>query len=130
LLKHLTGLRDQIITWNDRDILPGEEWDDRIKEELHRADVVLYLVSANSMATQYIQNVELPLIEQRCRNKECVLIPVIIDFCHWEDSDFAKYNALPDKGRPVTDTSFWVNENQAWLKVVQGIKKIIESGRV
>jgi len=25
LLKHLTGLRDQIVTWNDRDILPGEE---------------------------------------------------------------------------------------------------------
>jgi GTPase SAR1 family protein len=129
LLKHLTGLRDQIVTWNDRDILPGEEWDDRIKEELFRAKVVLYLVSANSMATHYIQNVELPLVEQRCRNKECVLIPVIVDFCLWEDLDFAKYNALPDKGQPVTDRS-WVNENEAWLKVVQGIKKIIESSKL
>jgi len=89
--------------------------------------VVLYLVSANSMATQYIQNVELPLVEKRCLSNDCVLIPVIVDFCLWEDLDFAKYNALPDKGRPVTDSSFWVNENQAWLKVVQGIKKIIES---
>ena len=129
LLKHLTGLRDQVVTWNDRDLLPGEEWDDRIKEELRRADVVLYLVSANSMATQYIQNVELPLVEQRCRDKECVLIPVIVDFCLWENLDFAKYNALPDKGKPVTDKS-WVNENQAWLKVVQGIKKLIESKSV
>ena len=125
LLKHLTGLRDQIVTWNDRDLLPGEEWDGRIKDELRSADVVLYLVSANSMATQYIQNVELPLIQQRCRNKECVLIPVIVDFCLWEYLDFAKYNALPDKGRPVTDTKSWVNESEAWLKVVQGIKKLI-----
>ena len=82
------------------------------------------------MATEYIQNVELPLVEQRCQNKECVLIPVIVDFCHWLDSDFAKYNALPDSDRPVTDTSFWVNESQAWLKVVEGIKKIIESGSI
>lgn len=126
LIKHLTGLRGKVVSWHDRDLLPGEEWDERIKEELALADVVVYLVSANSMATDYIQTVELPLVEQRCRNKQCVLIPVIVDFCLWTELEFAKYNALPEKGRVVTDSSFWINENQAWLKVVEGIKKIVE----
>ncbi|SJM91264.1 hypothetical protein CRENPOLYSF2_2150005 [Crenothrix polyspora] len=125
LLKHLAGLRNKIVTWNDQDMLPGEELDDSIKDKLRSADVVLYLVSHNSIATDYIQNVELPLIEDRCRNKECVLIPVIVDFCLWEYLDFAKYNALPNKGLPVTDRS-WANQNEAWLTVVQGIKRIIE----
>ena len=41
-LKYFTGLRDQIVTWNDQDLLPGEGWYDKIKDELHNADVVLY----------------------------------------------------------------------------------------
>jgi internalin A len=125
LLKHLSGLRDRIVTWHDRDLLAGEDWDERIKQELLQADVVLYLVSANSMATDYIQAVELPLIEKRCQAKQCVLIPVIVDFCLWQELDFAKYNALPEKGVPITDLKHWINENQAWLKVVEGIKHIV-----
>jgi hypothetical protein len=125
LIKQLSGLRDSVITWNDRDIQAGEEWDVRIKEELHKADVVLYLVSANSMATNYIQQHELPLIEARCQRGECLLVPVIVDFCLWQKLDFAKYNALPEKGIPVTDSSHWINENQAWLQVIEGIERII-----
>lgn len=125
LIKHLAGLRNNMITWNDRDLLAGEEWDTRIKQELQQADIVLYLVSHHSMATDYIQNVELPLIETRCNDGECKLVPVIVDFCLWEDLDFAKYNALPEKGEPITNSKHWVNENQAWLEVIKGIKRLL-----
>jgi len=105
LIAHLAPLRgnDKIVTWHDLNIKAGEEWDERIKEELNDADIVLYLVSAHSLATAYIQKVELPLIEQRCRAKQCKLVPVIVDFCDWEESWVAKYNALPAKGIPITD---------------------------
>jgi len=126
LLKHLTGLRGKIVTWNDRDIQAGEKWDEKIKEELHKANIVMYLVSVNSMATDYIQKDELQLIEVRCKNREYKLVPIIVDYCLWEELDFAKYNALPAKGIPVTD-KYWTNENQAWLEVVKGIKQIITS---
>jgi hypothetical protein len=125
LLKHLSGLRGKIITWNDQDLRGGEEWDDRIKEELNKADIVLYLVSANSIATDYIRDTELPLVEARCRNRECKLIPVIVDFCLWTDSDFAKYNALPDKGVPVVHKTHWNSESEAWLKVVEGVRRLV-----
>jgi Leucine-rich repeat (LRR) protein len=127
LIKHLAPLRDndKVITWHDLNLKAGEEWDERIKEELNNAEIVLYLVSANSLATAYIQKVELPLIEQRCRAKQCKLVPVIVDFCDWEESWVAKYNALPAKGIPVTNSRHWINENQAWLEVIKGIKLIV-----
>jgi len=126
LLKQLTVLRSKIVTWEDTKLKAGEEWDKTIKDELNKADIVLYLVSANSMATDYIQNIELPLIEERCKNGECKLVPIIVDFCLWEELEFAKYNALPAKGIPITDVpKSWVNENQAWLEVVKGIKQIV-----
>jgi Leucine-rich repeat (LRR) protein len=125
LLKHLSGLRNKIVTWHDRDILPGEDWDERIKAALHEADVVLYLVTHNSLATEYIQQVELPLVEERCAAGECILVPVIVDFCVWTELDFAKRNALPEKGTTVTDGK-WKNENEAWTTVVRGIKRICD----
>jgi len=124
LLKHLSGLRNKVVTWHDRDILPGEDWDERIKTALHEADVVLYLVTHNSLATDYIQNVELPIIEERCAAGECILVPVIVDFCVWTELDFAKRNALPEKGFPVTDGK-WKNENEAWVKVVEGVQRLL-----
>ncbi|MBL7794079.1 MAG: TIR domain-containing protein [Saprospiraceae bacterium] len=124
LLKHLSGLRNKIVTWHDRDILPGEDWDERIKAALHEADVVLYLVTHNSLATDYIQQVELPLIEERCTAGECILVPVIVDFCLWTELDFANRNALPEKATPVTDGK-WKNENEAWVKVVEGVQRIL-----
>ena len=124
LLKHLSGLRNKIVTWHDRDILPGEDWDERIKSKLREADVVLYLVTHNSLATEYIQQVELPLIEERCATGECILVPVIVDFCVWTELDFAKRNALPEKGVSVTDSK-WKNENEAWKKVVEGVQRIL-----
>lgn len=126
LLKHLAGLRGKVATWHDRDIQPGEDWDARIKAALRQADVVLYLVTHNSIATDYIQQVELPLVEERCAAGECTLVPIIVDYCLWEPLDFAQYNALPDKGVPITDRQ-WKNENEAWLKVAQGIKRILEN---
>lgn len=125
LLKHLAGLRGKVATWHDRDIQPGEDWDASIKAALRQADVVLYLVTHNSIATDYIQQVELPLVEERCAAGECTLVPIIVDYCLWEPLDFAQYNALPDKGVPITDRQ-WKNENEAWLKVAQGIKRILE----
>ncbi|MDO9268852.1 MAG: TIR domain-containing protein, partial [Methylobacter sp.] len=107
----------------DRDILPGEEWDKSIKEELRKADIVLYLVSADSMATDYIQQVELPMILQRRDAGECKLVPIIVRACDWEDQGFAKYNVLPMKGKPIKS---WDDQDEAWLEVVKGIKKIID----
>ncbi|WP_044234381.1 COR domain-containing protein [Haliscomenobacter hydrossis] len=121
LLVHLASLRDKALTWHDQDILPGEDWDESIRDAIAEADVVLYLVSAHSLAAEYIQKVELPLIEER---EGCILVPVIVDFCNWQEYDFARRNALPGKGVEVVN-KVWTNEDEAWLNVVEGVKRVL-----
>jgi internalin A len=121
LLVHLASLRDKALTWHDQDVLPGEDWDESIRDAIAEADVVLYLVSAHSLAAEYIQKVELPLIEER---EDCILVPVIVDFCNWQEYEFARRNALPGKGIEVVNKQ-WTNEDEAWLEVVRGVKKVI-----
>jgi hypothetical protein len=70
--------------------------------------------------------VEINKAYERVQNKERVaVVPVIVDFCVWENLPFAKNNVLPTKGEPITNMNKWINENQAWKEVIIGIEKVI-----
>ena len=65
---HLAMLRRQgvIETWHDRRIVAGDEFHDRIGEELERADIILLLVSPDFISPANIDEASWPLamIEQ------------------------------------------------------------------
>lgn len=123
LLKHLAPLKqnNNIQTWNDADILAGAEWDAQIQKELREADIILLLVSADFLATPYIQSEEIQKALERQKRKDAVVIPVILRACDWEDQ-LGALNALPPKAKPI---AIWEDKDSAWLEVVKGIKKIV-----
>ena len=53
--KHLSNLKRQniITSWYDGDISPGTEWEPQIMEHLRRAQIILLLVSADFMASDF-----------------------------------------------------------------------------
>lgn len=122
LEKHLSPLtRDEtLLTWTDKELLPGAEWDDTIRHQLATADVVLLLVSADFMATDYIWK-EITIAMERHERGEALIVPIIVRPCIWQDTAFARFNALPEKGQPITQ---WANEDEAWMKVAQQIKRL------
>ena len=54
-----------IETWHDRKILAGENWDDKIKEQLMQADIVLLMLSPDFLNSDYIWDQELGLLKDR-----------------------------------------------------------------
>ncbi|MEO0338307.1 MAG: COR domain-containing protein, partial [Bacteroidota bacterium] len=125
-LRHLKSLRNKLIVWEYHQIQPGEDWDERIKQEMLQAEIVFYLVSANSMDSDYIEQVELPALEARAEEGACILVPIILNFYNWQKESFAKRNVLPRKGTPVLDQSKWVNVDQAWVSVIAGIESLLK----
>jgi TIR domain/Effector-associated domain 11 len=121
---HLAGLRRRkiVTNWDDRHIIGGELWDDAIKTKLKKADIILFLVSANFIATDYIWEHEIPIAEEQRQNGKARVIPIILKACQWTKLDFAKQMALPSKGIPINTFS---DRDTAWLEVVEGIEKVI-----
>ena len=105
LMTHLKGLEHEglIETWYDRHIVPGEEWDAKIRAELAAADVIIFCVSADLLATDYVQQTEIPKAITRHYNGEATVIPVILRRCDWEGSALGKFQGIPAKGRTVRD---------------------------
>jgi internalin A len=120
---HLTILQRQnvIRVWNDRDILPGEKFGKEINQSLEKADIILLLVSANFVASDYCYEKEMKRALERHEKKEAVVIPIIIRECDWRDAPFGEIQALPKDGKAV---SSWSNKDKAWTNISEGIKKI------
>ena len=125
LAKQLNILERQgdIATWHDRRIKPGEEWAGKIAENLKVADLILLLVSADFLASDYIQDVELQTALTRHQDNTARVIPIILRPCLWKKSKLAQLQALPTDGKPITT---WPNSETAWLNVAKGILRITQ----
>ncbi len=111
-----------IEVWDDSRINAGEEWDMAIKRELNAADIILLLVSADLLATDYVWDIEMQQAMQRHQNGLATFIPIIIRPCAWTGAPFGILNALPEKGKPI---STWANEDEAWAQIVERIRQVV-----
>jgi internalin A len=120
---HLKLLQRQrlIATWHDRLIKPGTQWKDVIDANLEHAKIILLLVSADFMNSDYCWEVEMLRALERHTEKNAVVIPIIIRDVSWSNAPFAELQALPDKGKSVDK---WKNKDSAWRNVADGIEKL------
>jgi hypothetical protein len=119
LLAHLRPLeREGIITWSDRQILPGTEWDDEIRIRLNAADIILLLISADFLNTDYCTQVEIPEALRRHEADEAIVMPVILRYCSWKFTPLADIQAYPEKAKPIKS---WTDIDEAYTNVVEGV---------
>jgi internalin A len=124
---HLKLLQRQglIQPWHDRRIAPGQEWKDEIDTNLERADIILLLVSADFIASDYCYDIEMKRALERYEAKEAEVIPVIIRDCSWQSAPFGKLQALPKDAKAVNNTKSWDSRDAAWTDVERGIATVI-----
>lgn len=125
LLTHLGTLKRQGVVneWHDRLIDPGTDANREIDKNLDNADIILLLVSADFINSLYCWEVELARSMERSGAGEAVLIPIILRSVDLNDVPFASIQSLPTNRKPV---DLWTNRDQAWLDVIDGIRKIIK----
>jgi hypothetical protein len=125
LTKHLSNLRNQgiISNWHDGDIAPGTEWKSQILDHLNTARIILLLISADFMASDFCYSIEMKQAIARHDAKEACVLPIILRPSDWEGSPFEKLQVLPTYGKPV---SKWTSHDDAWKNVVEGIKRAIK----
>ncbi|MET0063033.1 MAG: toll/interleukin-1 receptor domain-containing protein [Candidatus Thiodiazotropha endolucinida] len=126
LEKHLAGLRRQgvISTWHDRRIGPGEELHGQISAQLDTADIILLLVSADFLASDYCYDVEMKRAMERHEQGNARVIPVILRPCHWQGAPFSKLMAVPTDAKPVVKHA---SLDDGFLEVARAIRQAIES---
>lgn len=125
LEKHLAVLKRRYVeSWTDSEIMPGDSWNDEIRRKLHEADIILLLVSPDFLNSDFIYKEELPVAWSRHQAGQALVIPIIIRPSSWEQEEYASLQALPRGARPISQ---WPNEDEAFVDVVGGLRKVIEA---
>jgi hypothetical protein len=121
LVKHLSPLKRSglISEWHDRKITGGENFGDEISSNLESASIILLLVSIDFINSQYCYDIEMDAALKRHEEKQCLVIPIILRNCLWQQAPFAKLQALPKDARAV---SSWPSPDDAYVNIAEGIK--------
>jgi len=124
LESHLAMLRrDKAISiWHDRRITAGTEWKGEINANLTRADIVLLLVSADFINSDYCFDVEMTAAMAQHKAGSSRVVPIIVRECDWHSAPFGKLQALPKDGRAA---SSWQNLDEALTDVAKGLRSAV-----
>ena len=118
--------RGYIVPWRDIDLIPGEDWDETIKQKLMDARIILFMVSREFLASDYITEHERPLAMSLMKQKKAVVVPILLSECLWQGEDFASLEKLPRKDDPVSGIN---RRDAAWTLVEKGLVKVVDKQR-
>lgn len=126
---HLSLLKREglISLWHDRQILAGNEWARDIDEHLETASIILLLISADFLASDYCYDIEMQRALERHKRGEARVIPIILRPCDWLKSPFAPLQCLPRDGKAVTT---WQNSDEAFLTIAKELRRVIERQQI
>jgi serine/threonine protein kinase len=112
-----------IVGWHDREVAAGKEWESEIDKHLNTAHIILLLISADFLSSEYCYGKEMKRALERHAAKETRVIPIILRPTSWKSTQFGKLQVLPKDGRPVTS---WERLDEALFSIEQGIYKAVE----
>jgi hypothetical protein len=126
LIKHLSSLRRSglVEAWHDRQIQPGADWEREIDQHLDRSQIILLLISADFIDSDYCYGIEMKRALEREGRGEARVIPVILRDCDWHPLPLiGRRQGLPQKGKPVTK---WSNQDEAYADIARELRKVVE----
>lgn len=123
---HLALLKRQgvISSWHDRRITAGSDLDKQISTELESSQIILLLVSAHFLASDYCYEKEMMRAIDKHNEGSVKVIPVILHPCDWHSAPFGHLRATPTDGRPV---SMFANQHEAFAIIAGDVREAIEA---
>jgi internalin A len=123
LLTHLKPyLRTRITAWSDRQIQPGSQWFDEIKDALARTSVAVMLVSPNFLGSDFIHEHELGPLLRDAEAGGVRILWVLIRDCSWKETPLKGYQAAAPTDKPFAKMRV-SDRDTAWRTVCEEIKR-------
>jgi len=106
--------------WFDGYLIPGDDFDQRVRQALGESDFIAALITARFLDSDYCMDVEMEEAIRRHQAGMARVIPIIAKPCRWKLTSLSNILATPTDGQAVTT---WSNQDQAWEIVAEAIEK-------
>ncbi|HYI39011.1 MAG TPA: toll/interleukin-1 receptor domain-containing protein [Allosphingosinicella sp.] len=129
-LQHLAPLRREglIDVWHDRMLRAGDHLEEEIQRELASSDLIILLISAAFIHSEYCYEEEMQRAFLRQRRGEARVIAVILRSCQWkhvpvgEGQSLSSFLAVPKDGKAITS---WQVLDEAFDDAAGAIRSVL-----
>ena len=97
--------------------------EERDRREPRDADVTLFLVSADFLASDYCYEIEVKRAMERHETGETTVVPILVRHCDWHAAPFGKVQGLPEGADPVKE---FEGRDKAWAGVATALRVVVE----
>ena len=104
LKRHLKPLEREgaIDLWSDSVIKPGSKWREEIRTAVEKAKVAILLISADFLASDFIDKDELPPLLTAAEKEDAIILPVIVSKCMFDrKKSLSKFQAVNSPDEPL-----------------------------
>jgi hypothetical protein len=115
---------EKIVEWYDRKIEPGKNWESEISNRLEAANLVLFLVSENFLASDYCFGVEVDRALARLKRGEVKVVPILVKPCLWQASRLSELQFIPHDGVAIKESP---SPEKAFADVAKEILKLVSA---
>ncbi len=92
--------------WDDTKIHSGANWKKEIEEALNDCKIAILIISTHFLASDFIQNNELPLLLKKAEKEETTILPLIVGFCRFtKDKHLKDFQPVNNPNKPLISCS-------------------------
>lgn len=89
--------------WDDNKIHSGEKWKNEIEKALSESKIAILIISTNFLASDFIQENELPPLFKKAEEDGTTILPLIIGHCRFtKDKNLKDFQAVNSPSKPLS----------------------------
>lgn len=98
-------LKREIDVWDDTKLKGGDKWKDEIVKALSESAIAILLISADFLASEFINKSEIPPILENANKNGTKILPVIVSPCLFKKSPLGEYQAMNEPSKALSNIS-------------------------
>ena len=130
LLKQLAPLAraGKVSIWEDAQIRAGQIWEHEVKTKLAEADIIIMLLSADYFASNFINDVEIPMAMAQHAAHQSHIVPVLLRSCGYAYTDIKNFEILPKTAHDqrLVPVDRWDSADDALDTVVHRVNQLLQ----
>jgi len=117
----------EVELWHDQEISAGTEWKEAIINNLKAADIIVLLLSPDFLASDFIWEEELPIVDKLFQENQAKVVPILLRDCGWASTKYGKIQAIPTSPTTLklTPIKSWADQDVAWQIVLEQVKRLL-----
>lgn len=127
--KHFKPFEKQLDFWDNSKILPGQNWQEEIQQAISQTKVIILLLSADFLASDFILSKELPPLLQAAEKDGAVILSLIVRPCLFEVVEaLNQYQTMNPHNKPVLKMDT-VEREELYVNLVRQTQRILAERR-